>query len=340
MKAFVGFSGFGGVDIAMHSYGIETLGVEYDEKIADVAIMNGHNVIKSDILDLSPGDYSGFDLAHFSPPCPNFSVAKQDAEESELDIKLGEWVAAYIRVNQPRLFTLEDVWGYRHSQSWQLIRQALERSGYHFGFWHLNAADYGVPQIRKRMLVLARNDGKPVYKPFPTHRKQPDFFAQPWVGWYEAMEDLIPTLPETKPAPWQIARLPDGVKESFLIMTGNSSFDDSRRGQGVLYTDSPSNTVMCSHDENRIFLIQGQNSSRLKLFCQNDQVPTVTSLNKGDFKINNDNVWLKATPQCLARFQSFPDDYKLPDNKTLALKGIGNAVPVDLYKAVLESLLK
>lgn len=45
------------------------------------------------------------------------------------------------------------------------------------------------------------------------------------------------------------------------------------------------------------------------------------------------------TPRALARFQSFPDSYMLPDSKTLAAKGIGNAVPPLMYQKIVEGLL-
>ena len=44
------------------------------------------------------------------------------------------------------------------------------------------------------------------------------------------------------------------------------------------------------------------------------------------------------TPRCLARFQSFPDSYELPESKTLAAKGIGNAVAPLMYQRILEGL--
>jgi site-specific DNA-cytosine methylase len=49
---------------------------------------------------------------------------------------------------------------------------------------------------------------------------------------------------------------------------------------------------------------------------------------------------VKMTPRALARFQTIPDDYELPDSPGLACKGIGNAVPPLLYRNVIEQIKK
>jgi len=115
------------------------------------------------------------------------------------------------------------VWGYRKSQSWKLIREHLQRSGYDWNAWKLNCADYGVPQTRKRMIVAARKDGPRPKKPPATHAENPSsggLFGgdlNEWVGWHEAIEDLIPDLPETGLADWQKERLPDELTQTQMI---------------------------------------------------------------------------------------------------------------------------
>ena len=83
--------------------------------------------------------------------------------------------------------------------------------GYFWTYDHVNAADYGVPQTRRR-LILRASRGLLPFLPEPV----------PWVGWYAAIEDLIPTLPESKLAPWQLARLPAELRETVLVGGGNT----------------------------------------------------------------------------------------------------------------------
>lgn len=193
------FSGGGGFDIGAKMAGFTpTWAIEYIPYIAACYARNiGDHVIVGDLLDVLPQSLEYVDLFHASPPCPNFSNAKQGAKETPLDRCFAHWISHYIRVKRPLYFTLENVQAYRKSQSWQIIQRALVDEGYGFDWWVLNSADYGVPQTRKRMIVIGRRDGRKPQRPQPTHEKEPrGFFAlKKWVGWYEAIEDLLPTLP-------------------------------------------------------------------------------------------------------------------------------------------------
>ncbi len=164
------------------------------------------------------------------------------------------------------------VWGYRNFESFRRILATLAACGYAVDYRHINAADYGVPQTRKRLVLRAVRGGR-VPPLHPTHRKGGDMFYQPWIGWYAAIEDLLDTLPETTPAPWQLARLPAELRETLLI--GPGGYDGtvvqagvkSPHGDGLVLRarDEPATTVV-SADEGRIvtraFLIQSKNTSQ------------------------------------------------------------------------------
>jgi DNA (cytosine-5)-methyltransferase 1 len=409
VKAFIGFAGFGGVDIALRQAGFETIGIEIDDVIAEVNRINGGNCLTADILDINPEDYIGYELAHFSPPCPSFSAAKTNGVETELDINLAHWIARFIVVVQPQYFTLENVWGYRKSHSWSIIFEALTEMGYGVNWWHLNAADYSVPQTRKRMIVIARYDGRKPQKPWPTHSKKGDMFTLPWNSWFSAIEDLIPDLPDSQFAPWQLDRMPDELK-SFLMMTGNTNRKDSNiSGRGILDIDQPANTVTTYGNGSlpRAFLLgQGERSkpkngllpadtitgnsnqtgikaylmpvngegstgfgknrpamtitsghicSKYRAFVinsgnttsrdfvttchKNEPVFTVTTMAKmAPLKVYCQGRVISMSPRALARFQGFPDWFVLPDNRGLACRGVGNALPPPVMVAVIKSL--
>lgn len=400
MRAFVGFAGFGGVDIALREFGFEVIGAEIDDAIAEVNRMNnGGHCLTADILDINPPDYIGYDLMHFSPPCPNFSVAKnikieQDLErkisdlarfqkllntESEIDLHLSRKICEFIRVVRPKWVTLENVWAYRKSLSFMNIWYTLLECSYGVNWWNLNAADYGTPQTRRRMIVIARRDGWQPAKPWPTHSKKPDMFTRPWRGWYEAIEDLIPGLPESEFAPWQIDRMPEKLKPFLAPGNGKGSigfgidkppptiaansnqdgikafFLESQNGSHSVLTTrdqgEPSNTIMASFSRRpasmpKAFIIGGQyqtpnnGSARIVQNKHGDSPDwTITASENGDTRacLRYGRV-VSITPRALARFQDFPDWFKLPENTQLACKGIGNAVPVGVYRAVLRSL--
>jgi site-specific DNA-cytosine methylase len=94
----------------------------------------------------------------------------------------------------------------------------------------------------------------------------------------------------------------------------------------------------------RAFIVTGQTDwGDRGLQLRGSETPsfTVPANVKGDWRaqVPAGRV-VKVTPQALARFQSFPDDYVLPKNNTLACFVIGNAVPPLLYQRVVESIRK
>jgi DNA-cytosine methyltransferase len=240
------FSGFDGVSVGARAAGLEPAwGIERDAEITEVANHNlGHHVRVMDILDANPVKFEAPDILHASPPCPSFSTAKTNGQETALDIALAQKVAQFIDALRPRVFTLENVFGYRNSKSWAIIRKTLVECGYWMDVAHVNAADMGVPQTRKRMIVRAVHGG------FVPHLPQ----AVPWAGWYAAIEDLIPTLPESRFAPWQLERLPEEL-QTFLLMTGATSSHPETRGTGVLEPNEPCNTICATSGRARAFLV-------------------------------------------------------------------------------------
>lgn len=324
------FSGFGGADIGAMQAGLTPVsGVEYVPEIAEVANANlGGHVRVADVLDLSPATFDRVDVLHASPPCPNFSVAKSGRKETTHDLAMAGKVAEFVTVLRPNVFTLENVWGYRNSRSWAIIRDALYGAGYWLNVEHVNAADFGVPQTRKRMIVRAVLGGWVPYLPEPMS----------WMGWYAAIEDMIPTLPESKLAPWQLARLPDDLRESVLWAHGPIADDEP---PVMRQPDKPSMTLRTTSGPYNAVLINGDNGSR-DLSIVNANSPSFTQRNGAKTTsraILNTRV-VAMTPRCLARFQSFPDWYELPEKKTLAAKGIGNAVPPLLYQRIAENMVQ
>lgn len=289
------FTGFGGMTLGAIAAGLDVVfGAEYDPKIADVYRRNiGDHIRVCNLLDTPVTDFPRVDVFHASPPCPNFSNAKANGAETENDIALSAKVAEYIVYHLPDIFTLENVYQYRNSKSWLTIAQALHNHGYLFNYWHVNMADYGVPQTRQRMIVIARRDGVMPQLPPATHAADPQpglFGTMPrWVSWYEAIEDLIPGLPDSKlPDFYTIQKI--DFPNSIHVLKDNDGGDHGKR-----YRD------------------------------KNEPVFTVTA--SGGFRVFDTDGYKDDNPQCLAEFQTFPKWYIFPEKRNLARHGIGNAVP-------------
>lgn len=331
MKTFATmFSGFGGADVGLMAAGLRPLwGVEYDADIAGVYRHNiGDHVIIDDVRNVDYSLLPHVDWLHASPSCVRASVANVDATESAEDTEAAQAVVRALLAHKPQVFTLENVWGYRNFSAFRLILDTIGDMGYFYDFEHVNSADFGVPQTRRRLILRATRGLLP---PLP--------LPVPWVGWYEAIADLLPTLPDSKLAPWQLARLRDGVKGTLLVdgkLGSESTNMTTRNGE------APCFTVTTSHNQRdmRAVLVNGDNGSRDLSILPNEQ-PSF-AIRDGARTISRaitPHRIVAMTPRCLARFQSFPDWYQLPDKRSLAAKGIGNAVPPLLMQRIAEVAL-
>ncbi len=308
-----GFSGGGLATCGAVAAGLTPIGaVEYDPAIAECYRKNlGDHITVAPIQDIDWTERAVPFWWHMSPVCTRASQANSDGEESELDIAAAQAVVRSIEVHPP-MFSLENVWQYRNFDSFKMIYRALRSNGYNVDYWHLNSADYGVPQTRKRLILVASRI-KPVKRPTPTHAERTKDTGQSsmfdslpsWVGWYVAIEDLIPTLPESQFAPWSIplvVKFTNGVK---AFLTGKHR---NEWGDFVSFFDEPAMTIgVTSVGRHRIWTP-----------CNKVLTPDIHSF---------------------ARFQTLPDWYQLPTSNVLAGKIIGNGVPRLLMQRVIGANL-
>jgi DNA (cytosine-5)-methyltransferase 1 len=193
------FSGCGGADLGAIAAGFKPCeSVEFDPQIAELHEANiGGKMHVMNILDANPYKFEKPDLLHASPVCKSYSNANPNKGEAQLDIDCAAKVAEFISVLKPKYFTLENVEAYRKSKSFHLITEALFKCGYFANWQVINAADMGVPQSRRRLILMAVKGGFIPSLPQPTRH----------VGWYEAIADKVHGLPDSDLAPWQWKRL-------------------------------------------------------------------------------------------------------------------------------------
>lgn len=213
------FAGPGGWDEGARLIGLEGgVGLELDPDACATAIAAGFMRVQVDLRNADPRLYVGAVGLIASPPCQTFTDAgKGEGQNSLADLAsalvlvgdgmpIADAVVAvgldaadprsslilepmrFIRVIRPRWIAFEEVT--QALPVWETYAEILRRSGYSVWTGVLNAADYGVPQKRKRAFLMASLDGI-VQPPVPTHAEEADWGLfddrQAWVTMAEAL---------------------------------------------------------------------------------------------------------------------------------------------------------
>lgn len=227
------FAGPGGWDVAADGLGWVGVGFELDGPACETRRANGHPTIQLDVRECGPEvltrEGSNWPLGATtaligSPPCPTFSAAGKgegrkllpllsevawlmaqgeplarfrgtlgDDPRTELVLEPLRWALEAIELAQPYDFiALEQVPSVL--PLWEVFAEVLRGQGYSVAAGNLQAEQYGVPQTRKRAVLLARRDGVEARLPTPTHsrfhvrdRARLDPGVLPWVSMEQAL---------------------------------------------------------------------------------------------------------------------------------------------------------
>ena len=307
IKAGTYFSGGGLVEEGLKGIIDPVVAVEYDEKISGVYRNNfGQHIVTADVRDVDPKELvkqidGEVEYFHASPVCKNYSQAKSNHAEVELDKETAASTAEFINAIKPKVVTIENVKGYKDSEAMKTITDALDSNGYTWDADVYNAADYGGYTNRERLIVRAVRDGKLPAKPENMAHKS---------GWYEAVADIIPTLTEKKNgvAHWMDVRLKaDGIDWR--------NIDKPLYVMGSAYADG-----------------------KVPHAFADELLPTLRT-KSGDVIVMPDGKVYRAMGRVLARVSGVSDDYKMPFSENLSHTIIGNGIPTQLTEHVIAPLL-
>ncbi|MFD9303078.1 DNA cytosine methyltransferase [Streptomyces sp. NPDC060048] len=154
--------------------------VEFDEAAASTYAANfgGSHVYPGDIASFDATPFKGeVDVIMGGPPCQGFSgLGKQNPDDPRNEL-WQEYVKVVARVH-PKVFVIENVDRFLKSPQFDDLRTASETPGHPLYDYTvvpamMNAADYGVPQARRRVIVICthKDFGTPLTHPEPTHAK-------------------------------------------------------------------------------------------------------------------------------------------------------------------------
>lgn len=207
MKVVSLFSGAGGLDLGFKMAGHEIIWANdlYEDAVETYRHNIGDHIVCEDISKIDAADIPDCDIIIGGFPCQGFSVANTKRHEDDERNALYKQLIRAIDAKKPKFFLAENVKGLTNlakGKVFQMILNDFESLGYVVKSKVLNAADYGVPQTRQRVIIIGvRNDIDFEYiYPTPTHDKNGKDGLPKWVSVAEAMEPIAdPDLPNDLP---------------------------------------------------------------------------------------------------------------------------------------------
>lgn len=261
-------------------------------------------------------------------PCQPFSSYANTASRDEDKWRLLYEFARLLQEVLPDLVTMENVPRLTAQAPFRAFLSMLKQLKYHVVYGVVNAADFGAPQQRKRLVLLASRLG-PVTMPEPTHPG-----PSHWVTVRQAIGDLVP-LGDGDQAPHDALHLAAGLSD-----LNRQRIRASR--PGGTWRDWPPELVAACHQRE-----SGKHSAGVYGRMEWDRpAPTMTTLcnGYGNGRFGHPEQHRAISLREAAIFQSFPPDYAFhppgqPFSSKTVARLIGNAVPPKLGEAVGRGLL-
>ena len=318
------FAGIGGIRMGFdQAFGdrIETEFVcEWDEHAQKTykANFNDPFDITGDITQVDEKTIPPFDICLAGFPCQAFSIAGKhegfnDNFKGRCRGTLFFDVARICDYHKPKVIFCENVKGltiHDRGNTFKVIRETLDQIGYDVFYKVLNSKDYGVPQNRERIYVVAFRKDLGIKKfafPKPTDDTK-------------RIRDIIEEdVPSVK------YYLSDVYMES---MKRHKARHEAK-GHGFGY-------VIRSHDEVAGAIVCGGMGRERNLIID-DRLTDFTPVTHIKGQVNREGV-RKMTPREWARLQGFPEDYKLVLSDVHLYKQFGNSVTVPVIRAIAENI--
>lgn len=364
-----GFENTGAFEVV---YGIDVLPLSVEtfrlnHPTAVGVVQDIREVRLSDVKQMTGLRRGKVDVIVGGPPCQGFSSIRpfRSTEEDDPRNSLFEEFAAHINFFRPPAFVFENVVGlatYKNGRTIEMIQECFAGLGYDTDWRILNAAHYGVPQKRERLVLIGVEKGIPLRFPMPSH-------AGEWrtIGVRDRSRKLAPeplNLFSTEDA----AKLPPAIS----VMEAIGDLPPVPAGGWVKEYDSPPLNdyqaarrarattlewhVATAHTDRMLEIIRhsGSNISSIPKHLitsgfsscysrleANEPAVTITvnfvhpASNKCIHPIQDRALTLREG----ARLQSYDDDFKFAGQRMKIAKQIGNAVPPVLGQAIATAVI-
>lgn len=338
------FCGAGGTSLGLQKQGFQIrAAVDIDkDAIATYQKNIGIQPIRADIrkltveellkaANLSKGQLT---ILAGCPPCQGFSQMRRHAVKDKRNHLVVDFTR-FVEGLKPEFVVFENVTGILHPNNkkyFQCLTETLTKLGYKYIYQVLNAADYGVPQIRRRLVLLATRNSES-YSALRMPEKmygspsliQSNRILNPWRGVREAIRDLPPiragsanTLYSHHDAPVHTAKVMTLIKH--VPKNGGSR------------VDLPRSLWLKCHKKH------GGHKDVYGRMRWDKPSPCITSgctsASKGRYLHPTQNRTI--TLREAARLQTFPDKFQFEGNRSSIARQVGNAVPVVLMESIIQ----
>lgn len=276
------------------------------------------------------------DVVIGGPPCQGFSLLNKK-RVGDTRRALWEPFLDVVKKSQARIFVMENVAELFRSEEFAQIKARAESIGFIVQAGILNAANYGAPQLRKRVIIVGHKYGvsQPFFPPQETNRKPQELGElPPWKTVRDAIGDL-PRKPigteigdRTTPLGLHFGRTPTetSIRRYRVVPPGGNRFD--------LQEKAPEITPKCW-----IKKTSGGTDLFGRLWWDRPAVTIRTEFFKPEKgRYLHPREHRPITHREAARLMGFPDDFVFAGTKIEVARQIGNAVPPPLAAAIAKTI--
>ena len=339
------FAGVGGLSLGFEEEGFDVvLANEYDESIAN-AYKKNHKKTKMIVGDITTFDlnkvfekYTGkIDVIIGGPPCQGFSQKGKRKTINDERNFLFQYYVETVKIVKPRYFVMENVPNILTAEKGYFkkeIKELFEKLGYSLNMGVLNASDYGVPQNRKRAIIIGKLNGKAPELPRIRNKK---------VTVWDAISDLA------------FLESGEGEEAQDYNISPQSEYQKKlRKGSTILYNHVATNHSKLALEKMKMippnsgkevlpkeYLTKSIYSGTWTRMKKDEISVTITTRfdTPSSGKFTHPYLNRALTVREAARIQSFPDNFIFIGSKTSQMKQVGNAVPPILASAIAETIM-
>ncbi|MGA8940859.1 MAG: DNA (cytosine-5-)-methyltransferase [Acidobacteriaceae bacterium] len=302
MKVVSLFSGAGGLDLGLMQAGHKIVWANdiFLDAVATYRVNIGDHIDTRDVCSVPSSEIPACDVVVGGFPCQGFSLANRGRTSEDPRNQLFKEMVRIVRDKQPRYFVAENVRGLLSMGKGKAlieIEKSFSDAGYRVQHQLVNAANYGVPQLRMRLVIVGVRDDLPELPEFPPHQTYADPERAALLGL----------------SPWKSV------------------------GEALAHFPEPSQEIHIPNHENSKYKLRFNGHLGHRFIDPGRPAPTVTARGDekgGVVVLHHPGNHRRMTARESAAVQSFPDTFVFSGTKTSVYRQVANAVPPLLGKAI------